>query len=347
MGGFIGGGSGGSSGVSIGDAIGSGTAGSVLFVDGAGDLGEDNANLFFNDTNNNLGIGVAPVAGTRLTLPLENDGATPTFAFGDGDSGFYESADDTIRVSTAGVIRARFNSNGLEMEGSAGFTAASIMNEVASATNPTLVPRSPDYATGIGSSGTGVVNIVSGGVEQAGFRTTGNHTIDSLLDGATGDEVGLTLTSTVNKATSGDDFVLVVDRTVTTAPGTDNRLVDLRNGGSSVFSVDPNGTLRSAGGQQMPVRTVTTTATASVNDYHIRCDSSGGPFTLTLPVASGNIGTILSIKRVAGGSTVTISPAGSDTIDDAASVSLANDSEGVLLIAGNSVNWDIISQIPS
>jgi len=45
--------------LSIGSAITSGTSGSVLFVDASGNLGQDNANFFWDDSNNRLGIGTA------------------------------------------------------------------------------------------------------------------------------------------------------------------------------------------------------------------------------------------------------------------------------------------------
>jgi hypothetical protein len=41
----------------IGATITSGTPGSVLFIGAGGVLAQDNANLFFDDTNNRLGIG--------------------------------------------------------------------------------------------------------------------------------------------------------------------------------------------------------------------------------------------------------------------------------------------------
>ena len=50
---------GGGGGISIGDAVGSGTAGSLLFVDASTNLGQDNANLFWDNTNDRLGIGTA------------------------------------------------------------------------------------------------------------------------------------------------------------------------------------------------------------------------------------------------------------------------------------------------
>jgi hypothetical protein len=47
-------------GVDIGTTLASGTQGSVLFLGAGGALTQDNANLFFNDTNNWLGIGTSP-----------------------------------------------------------------------------------------------------------------------------------------------------------------------------------------------------------------------------------------------------------------------------------------------
>jgi hypothetical protein len=52
----------GGGGISIGDAVGSGTAGSVLFVDASTNLGQDNANLYWDNTNDRLGIGTSSPA---------------------------------------------------------------------------------------------------------------------------------------------------------------------------------------------------------------------------------------------------------------------------------------------
>lgn len=50
-------------GMSIGGAVTSGTAGSVLFVDASGNLGQNNSKFFWDNTNFRLGIGVASPAG--------------------------------------------------------------------------------------------------------------------------------------------------------------------------------------------------------------------------------------------------------------------------------------------
>lgn len=65
---------------SIGMAVGSGTAGSVLFIDGSGNLGQNNANFFWDNTNNRLGL---------LT-----SAPTDTFTLGTGSTQtFYSTAD--------------------------------------------------------------------------------------------------------------------------------------------------------------------------------------------------------------------------------------------------------------
>ena len=56
------------SGMYIGGVVGSGTTGSVLFVGAASALAQDNANFFWDDTNNRLGINIAGAPDEELTL---------------------------------------------------------------------------------------------------------------------------------------------------------------------------------------------------------------------------------------------------------------------------------------
>ncbi len=67
-------GAGGGGGMAIGDSITSATAGSVLFAGTSGVLAQDNANFFWDDTNNRLGIGTAS-PGAQLQV---NAGAADT-----------------------------------------------------------------------------------------------------------------------------------------------------------------------------------------------------------------------------------------------------------------------------
>ena len=62
-------GSGGGGGISIGDSVGSGTSGSILFVDASTNLAQDNGELFWDNTNNRLGLGTNSPA---YTLEVES-----------------------------------------------------------------------------------------------------------------------------------------------------------------------------------------------------------------------------------------------------------------------------------
>ncbi len=191
-----------------------------------------------------MGIGISPLLGIRLLLPLENDPVTPTLAFGDGDSGFYESADDSIVMASAGVARFQFNGAFLRAVVAGG---SALLNETASATNPSVIPNHADVDTGLGSSAADQLSLIAGGVEQVRLDVTGNHTINSLLDEATGNEAALSLNYTANKATSGNDTGLLINKTDTLSPGT-SLLLDLQLGGTSMFVVEDDGKVGIANG---------------------------------------------------------------------------------------------------
>ena len=124
---------GGGGGGTIGEVVVSGTAGSVLFVDGSGNLGQDNANFYWDDTANGLGIGTTTIT-NKLTITgsasvssnFEVTGiasasqhygglgtaAAPTYTFGgDSDTGFYSYAANTIGFAINGLYDG-FISNG-------------------------------------------------------------------------------------------------------------------------------------------------------------------------------------------------------------------------------------------
>lgn len=83
---------------------------------------------------------------------------------------------------------------------------------------------------------------VFGGTSVLTFNDTTNLlTYTPLLDEATGDEIGLHINMTVNKATSGDYAAIQVDVTETAAPGSFNRLLRLRVASGDVFTVSDLG----------------------------------------------------------------------------------------------------------
>ena len=75
--------------------------------------------------------------------------------------------------------------------------------------------------------------------------------LKGLLDAVSGDEVVLDITATVNKA-AGNYTGIKVDVTETAAPGTDDRLLDLRTGGSTKAYINNAGQVRASGSEGSP-----------------------------------------------------------------------------------------------
>jgi len=139
----------------------------------------------------------------------------PSLSFGDGDTGIYESADDTISISTVGV--ERFQVAGGLMAG-ANAAGPALYNEAATSTNPTLVPNKVDGDTGIGSASSDRLNLIAGAVSGIQLKETTSHIIQTheAHVGLTADvgsvQGGLPLLSSYNvistSASAGDSCTL-------------------------------------------------------------------------------------------------------------------------------------------
>ena len=111
-----------------------------------------------------------------VILPSSNDAVTPTLAFGDGDTGFYESADDTLQVSLGGTIKASFTSARLTMQ-----NGAVVSTSVASATVPVHIPSSNDLDTGVGTAAADQLSLIAGAKEMLRLVETGVATTDQII----------------------------------------------------------------------------------------------------------------------------------------------------------------------
>jgi hypothetical protein len=100
-----------------------------------------------------------------------------------------------------------------------------------------------------------------------------------------------------------------------------------------------NGSISGIGFKQAYV-TKTGAYTATNDDYVIDCTS--GTFTVTLPASSGRTGRILIIKN-SGAGTITVDGNGAETIDGAATYSLAVQYATVQIMS-DGTNWKIISK---
>ena len=80
--------------LAVGGSVGGGTAGSVLFVDGSGDLGQDNTKFYWDDTNHYLGLGTNSLS-ARLTLSTATTTAGGILL---GDTYLYRTGSSAIRL---------------------------------------------------------------------------------------------------------------------------------------------------------------------------------------------------------------------------------------------------------
>lgn len=169
----------------------------------------------------NLGIGLTPVAGTRLTLPLENDAVTPTLAFGDGDTGFYENPDDELRVSYGGVLHSTFDGTGFYVSVA---NSPLLKRSVPSNTVPGHTFYD-DQNTGLGTAGADQLSLIAGGVE--GIRISEATTTETEITGrVVMSDSALSVTTEANITDPLASSVLLI----TGDDDTDNDAIDLQNG---------------------------------------------------------------------------------------------------------------------
>jgi hypothetical protein len=98
---------------------------------------------------------------------------TPSLAFGDGDTGFFESADDTLKLAIGGVDTWQFSGSEFRSMNANGPVLA---DESASTSNPTLIPAFSDFNTGIGWANDEIV-LISGGQWAMRFPEVSNQVL--------------------------------------------------------------------------------------------------------------------------------------------------------------------------
>ncbi len=111
-----------------------------------------------------IGIFQEAPGALQFIVPQQNNVAAPSIAFGDGDTGFYELADDNITVAIAGIAEWQMNAFNF---GSSSSSRPIFRNVAMTATVPGIIPRLNDLNTGIGGVGSDSMSLIAGGVEVA------------------------------------------------------------------------------------------------------------------------------------------------------------------------------------
>lgn len=238
-------------GMAIGGTVTSGTTGSLLFVGSGPVLAQDNANLFWDDTNNRLGIGTTTPAaplqiGTTSTgekLLVYNDGSGNRWGFGI-QTGYMQLIGGTIQVGggNAGSFTAyaTFTSSGLFVGGGASSADAQLQSHPVGANVVGLLVRGNDSATAdpfqvkdkvgvnswvrqrvdtnynwINQTRNGAQNLF-GTVEEDRTLSTSGPTTDSLID-LPANSIILAVTTRVTSTINGVDSTLLEVGDPTTA----------------------------------------------------------------------------------------------------------------------------------
>jgi hypothetical protein len=93
--------------IAIGDLISGGTAGSVLFVGADGTLAQDNANLFYDDTSNRLGIGT----NTPASIVHIDSSTATVLTINTTDTSASAAVSLTENGVTTGILQMRGSTN--------------------------------------------------------------------------------------------------------------------------------------------------------------------------------------------------------------------------------------------
>jgi len=162
-------------------------------------------NIFaiFSQSLRNIKENISLASGYHLVLPSNNEEVTPTLAFGDGDTGFFESSDDVLFVSFGGGWKYSWSSSNFRSRTTFSFY---LSTEGSSAASPVYCFYT-DEDTGLGHAAADQLSLIAGGVEgqrvieanSVIYNLFGVTEQDSVTDATTNG------TTTITKA--GENFL--------------------------------------------------------------------------------------------------------------------------------------------
>ena len=126
--------------------------------------------------------------------------------------------------------------------------------------------------------------------------------------------------------------------TITTGSGDIN--VTSKSGFVGIDNVSPTSNLHVGGSVAMPITSKTTSYTALDSDFTILLSPSSNN-TLSLPTAVGKTGRIYLLKKMTASFTVTVDPAGTETIDGSPTIPMTS-AYTIRILQSDGSNWVII-----
>lgn len=128
------------------------------------------------------------------------------------------------------------------------------------------------------------------------------------------------------------------------APNTLQTTLNLIAGANITLVSDVFGgvTINSTGGSSSQNPVFKSSAYLAVANDLVLCDTSGGGFTVTLPLSAVNKGLSINVKKISSDhNTLTIATSGADTIDEGPAVSTYQPNTNVTFTGDGITNWGI------
>jgi hypothetical protein len=152
--------------------------------------------ILINDSDN-----LTLPALTHLRLPQTNESATPTLAFGNGDTGIYERSDNVMVFSSNGDPVFIMSGTGSGVDGSG---RPFLFNRMPTSTITSVIPNISDDNTGIGWRDD-QLSLIAGAKEGIRITESGGETITTIKSN------GIDTTAILTIENTGGDFQIFRD----------------------------------------------------------------------------------------------------------------------------------------
>lgn len=265
-------------GMSIGGTVTSGTTGSILFVGSGPVLAQDNANFFWDDTNNRLGIGTTTptaaldVGAGRITggtfsstlrtyLDLSGPGSFPAADFIYPAGGIFRAGE----VGVAGTNDVFFQALPATTSGYGyleAWNAAGLILGTGNTSSPVIFKPNRTEIARITAAGSVVVTSTNTAALVVGRQGATNPVLQ--VDASASSVVtGVKITGNATTGRAAIDAISDTGNAALRLRSLANGDLELTTPGTGTVNIQPNGTTRYAFGQSNLQFTPTTLATAS------------------------------------------------------------------------------------